>query len=203
MWPIWHVDAALSAIVSQREGSGSEAPYWPLSFLCQIPMFSWYACVRWMLLPLPLNKALGCRRGVGPLIPYRGGKFRWLYSLAGVLCLSFWELNRSIQSAAECIQYLITCYKGSRHYHTYHHSTVSFLFPVHAGSCLCVLSQKRSLWGCVVQKRRSLRASPASMPAWNLRLGQGTMTSSGSSKSEYSRNRRRLCGWSKTSCRHT
>lgn len=90
---------------------------------------------------------------------------------------------------------------GFKRYHIQHHSTASFLFPVHTGSCLCVWSRRRSLWGYVGQKRRNWRAFPASTPAWSLRPGQGRMNSSESSKPGYWRSRRRRCGWRRTSCR--
>lgn len=92
---------------------------------------------------------------------------------------------------------------GSKQYRTHHRSAASFLFPVHTGSCLCAWSRRRSLWSCAGQKRRSWRAFPASTPAWSPRPGRGRTTSSGSSKTEYWRSKRRRSGWSRNSCRHT
>ncbi len=96
-----------------------------------------------------------------------------------------------------------TGFLGFKHYHTQCRSAASFLFPIHTGSCRCVWSRRRSLWGCVGQKRRSWRAFPVSMPAWSPTPGQGRRTSSRSSKTEYWRSRRRRSGWSRTSFRHT
>lgn len=79
-------------------------------------------------------------------------------------------------------------------------STVSFLFPVHTGSCLFAWSRRRSCWGCVGRRRKSWRPSPVSTPALNPRPGPGSMTSSASSKSAYWTSRRRRCGSSRNSC---
>lgn len=82
-------------------------------------------------------------------------------------------------------------------------SAVSFLFPVHTGSCLFAWSRRRSCWGCVGRRRKSWRPSPASTPVLNPRPGPGSMTSSASSKSAYWTSRRRRCGSSRNSCRLT
>lgn len=92
---------------------------------------------------------------------------------------------------------------GSKQHQTNHHSTASFLFPVHTGSCLFAWSRRRSWWGCVGLRRKSWRSFLASMPALSLRPGQGSMTWSVSSKIAYWRSRRRQYGWSRTSCEHT
>lgn len=79
-------------------------------------------------------------------------------------------------------------------------STVSFLFPVHTGSCLFAWSRRRSCWGCVGRRRKSWRPSPVSTTALNPTPGPGSMTSSASSESAYWTSRRRRCGSSRNSC---
>lgn len=82
-------------------------------------------------------------------------------------------------------------------------STVSFLFPVHTGSCIFAWSRRRTCWGRVGRRRKSWRPSPVSTPALSLSPGPGSMTSSASSKSAYWTSRRRRCGSSRNSCRLT